>query len=150
MTLIVGGFTDKVNRKNLILFSCLVASILSCLNGIATELWHLNFLRMVNGALASLFQPASYSLINDYFPKSSRTKAFFMYQIFGTMADVINYMTINLITLVGWRNSYFICGGLGIVTSLVGLTFMREPPNSVRIMLEKQAEEQEAEDENGA
>ena len=56
-----------------------------------------------------------------------------MYQIFGTMADVVNYMTTNLITLVGWRNSYFICGGLGVVTSLVGLVFMREPPNSVKI-----------------
>ena len=55
------------------------------------------------------------------------------------MADVVNYMTSNLITLVGWRNSYFICGGLGVVTSLVGLVFMREPPNFVKILAEKEA-----------
>ena len=55
------------------------------------------------------------------------------------MADVVNYMTSNFITLVGWRNSYFICGGLGVVTSLVGLVFMREPLNSVKILAEKEA-----------
>jgi len=61
-----------------------------------------------------------------------------MYQIFGTMADIITFLTLNLIQFVGWRNTYKICGGLGIGASIIGLLLISEPENSVRILLEKE------------
>lgn len=97
VTLIIGGYTDKINRKNLILISCLFGSIVTILNAWATKLEHLIVLKVCFGFISGLVQPASYSIINDLFPKSKRTKAFFLYSIFGTMADMITFMTLNLI-----------------------------------------------------
>ncbi len=97
MTLIIGGYTDKINRKNLIMISCIFGSIITILNAWARSVNDLIFLKIISGFISALFQPASYSLINDLFPKQSRTRAFFMYQIFGTMADIITFLTLNLI-----------------------------------------------------
>lgn len=95
------------------------------------------------GFLSSLFQPASYSLINDTFPPKARTKAFFIYQILGTFADIIQYLSLPLIGLVGWRMSYMICGGLGIITPCIGILFLKEPPNPIRIKAEEEAKREE-------
>lgn len=137
MTLIIGGYTDKINRKNLIMISCIFGSTITILNAWAQSVNHLIILKIISGFISALFQPASYSLINDLFPKASRTRAFFMYQIFGTMADIITFLTLNLINFVGWRNTYIICGGLGLGSATVGLLLIREPENSVRLQIEK-------------
>lgn len=79
MTLLVGGFTDKVNRKNLILSSCFVGGFFTLANAFVSDIKLIIALRITMGFLSSLFQPASYSIINDYFPPSARTKAFFIY-----------------------------------------------------------------------
>ena len=91
MTLLVGGFTDKVNRKNLILGSCMLGGVVTFSNAWTNNLDVIIILRIAMGFFSSLFQPASYSLINDYFPPPSRTKAFFVYQILGTFADIIQF-----------------------------------------------------------
>jgi sugar phosphate permease len=52
------------------------------------------------------------------------------------MADIINFLTLNLIQITGWRNTYIICGILGLCASLVGLIVISEPPNSVRLQIE--------------
>lgn len=143
MTLLVGGYTDKVNRKNLILSSCFIGGFVTLANAYTTNLSVVIGLRIAMGFFSSLFQPASYSIINDYFPPAKRTKAFFIYQILGTFADIIQFQSLPLIGLVGWRKAYMICGGLGIITPIIGLTFLREPPNPIRIKAEQEAREEQ-------
>jgi MFS family permease len=138
MTLLVGGFTDKVNRKNLILSSCFVGGFFTLANAFVTDINYIIVLRISMGFISSLFQPASYSIINDYFPPTSRTKAFFIYQILGTFADIIQFESLPIISLVGWRGAYMICGGLGIITPIIGVTFLKEPPNPIRIKAEEE------------
>lgn len=41
-----------------------------------------------------------------------------------------------MIQVVGWRNTYLLCGVIGISASILGLCFIREPPNSVRLQME--------------
>ena len=89
MTLLVGGFTDRVNRKNLILGSCFIGGFVTLANAFTDNIYVIIGLRIAMGFFSSLFQPASYSIINDYFPPKARTKAFFIYQILGTFADII-------------------------------------------------------------
>ena len=138
MTLIVGGYTDKVNRKNLVLGSCFVGGFATLANAFATNLDTIIILRVIMGFVSALFQPASYSLINDYFPPKMRTKAFFGYQILGTFADILTFVTLPVIKAVGWRTSFIICGALGIVSPIIGFMFMREPPNPIRIKAEEE------------
>ena len=51
---------------------------------------------------------------------------------------MITWSSSYIILGVGWRNSFMICGGMGIVTPLIGLAFMKEPPNPIRIKLEEE------------
>ena len=138
MTLLVGGFTDKINRRNLILVSCFVGGFFTLANAWTNDLDIIIALRIIMGFTSSLFQPASYSLINDYFPPSKRTKAFFIYQILGHCSEIINFLTLDLISLVGWRGAYAFCGGLGIIVPIIGITFLKEPPNPIRIKAEEE------------
>lgn len=138
MTLIVGGFTDRINRKNIILSSCFIGGFVTLANAFISDITIFTILRVAMGFFSSLFQPASYSLINDYFPPTHRTKAFFIYQIIGTMADALQFGTIPLNGILGWRVCYMICGGIGIVTPIIGAIFLREPPNPIRIKIEEE------------
>lgn len=52
------------------------------------------------------------------------------------MADIITFLTLNLIQFVGWRHTYTICGALGLCASFAGLIIISEPPNSVRLQIE--------------
>jgi MFS family permease len=83
--LIAGGITDKVNRKNMIFITGFLGGLATCGNYFAVStttfngLYVLQAMRAANGFFSGFCQPATYSLINDMFPKSSRTKAFFLY-----------------------------------------------------------------------
>jgi|TARA_B110001450_G_scaffold249578_1_gene267141 MFS family permease len=109
-TIIAGGICDKVNRKNMIFITGFLGGIATCLNYYAGKndgvqidgIYILQAMRALNGLFCAFCQPATYSLINDMFPKSSRTKAFFLYQIFGTLADCLKQMSVVVIDQVGW------------------------------------------------
>lgn len=55
VTLIIGGYTDKINRKNLILISCIFGSCITILNSWATKIDHLIILKVMNGFVSGLF-----------------------------------------------------------------------------------------------
>ena len=69
-------------------------------------------------------------MINDLFPKSHKTKAFFGYQIFGTLADMLTKLTVAIIQIIGWQWCYVSCGALGVAAGVIGLIVIPEPPNS--------------------
>ena len=72
------------------------------------------------------------------FPKSHRTRAFFLYQIFGTLADCLKQMTILIISIIGWQYTYVLCGSIGICASIAGMLIISEPPNSLRLKIEEE------------
>lgn len=72
------------------------------------------------------------------FPKSHRTKAFFLYQIFATLADVVTKLTVAIIQIIGWQWCYVSCGAMGVGAGIIGLLIIPEPPNSVAIKAMKQ------------
>jgi len=55
MTLIIGGYTDKINRKNLILISCILGSTVTCLNALARNVNDLIVLKIISGFISALF-----------------------------------------------------------------------------------------------
>ena len=72
-TIIAGGITDKVNRKNMIFITGFFGGVATWLNYFAARddgLYVLIAMRAANGFFCAFCQPATYSLINDMFPKS--------------------------------------------------------------------------------
>ncbi len=75
----------------------------------------------------AFFGPAVYSLIADFFPVEQRTDAFSVYAILTVIGDTISALSINLISVTGWRGAFQVCGSFGIATALLGIFTVDEP-----------------------
>lgn len=81
--------------------------------------------------LLSIFEancaPNCYGLIVDYFPPDQRTSANAIYALGIYLGAGLTNFAIILIDAYGWRNSYFIVGGIGMGSGLIALLVIREP-----------------------
>ena len=69
-SLLAGNFADKYNRKNIIVISCFVWSIVTLLQSQTTSFYQLVPLRIILGMSQAFFNPAAYTLLSDIFPKN--------------------------------------------------------------------------------
>jgi MFS family permease len=69
----------------------------------------------------------AYSLIADYFPPERRTFANSVYNLGIYIGQSLSSLTIILINWAGWRGSFEIIGGIGLLFGLCGLILIREP-----------------------
>lgn len=71
----MGLAVDKVNRKQLLAFACIMWSITSIISGSTSSFLVLCLMRFFTGMCVSATEPASFSILGDYFPKRLRTTA---------------------------------------------------------------------------
>lgn len=96
-------------------------------------------MRFLHGALSSFINPLCFSLLADYFPPDRRGTANSILSSANYLAISLSSMTILLIKNYGWRASYTIMGGFGLVGALLGTLFMRNP---IRGRFDKKTEEE--------
>lgn len=53
--------------------------------------------------------------------------AFSVYAVLIQLGDACNNFTLNMIVWIGWRNCFFVCGGFGIISSIIWMIFVTEP-----------------------
>ena len=106
IVLFTGGLTDKVNRRNMICIACLLWGFFTFLNSFCKTFYELLVLRMLLGSTMAFFGPAVYSLIADFFPADQRTNAFSVYAILTVIGDTISALSINLISVTGWKGAF--------------------------------------------
>ena len=82
---------------------------------------------IIYGCLSAVLNPASLSLIRDYFPPNQRSQANAWYAsviyLGGAMAALSNFST----CFFGWKNTYIITGCIGLGVGGLGLAFLKEP-----------------------
>ena len=88
-------------------------------------------MRILLGLFEAALNPCSYSLVSDYFPPESRTKANAVITFGKYAGQTMQSLTIILIEAVGWRLSFQIVGLFGVLTSVILLVFVREPGRGV-------------------
>lgn len=85
-------------------------------------------LRMGLGIFQAFCGPPAYSLITDYFPPEKRTTANAVYSLGIYIGFALTNFSILLLEAVGWRNTYFVIGIVGMVSGLLGFFVIMEPP----------------------
>jgi len=125
---LAGIVGDLLRRKTVILGGFLFWSVITLTFGFATEYWHLVALRAVEGLGEAFYFPAAMAMISAWHGKETRSKAMGIHQssvYVGTIAGgaVAGVMGEHL----GWRSSFFLFGGLGILVAVVLLVFLKEP-----------------------
>lgn len=109
-----------------------------------TSLFHLNAgltssfgmlcaMRIFHGALSSATNPLSYSLVADYFPPEKRGTPNAILSTGNFIGIALSSISILLIKNFGWRQTYGIMGGLGIMAAFFSLFMVTDPRKKIKL-----------------
>lgn len=128
MGLFMGALADTVNRTRLIAAGLALWSALTALSGAAKGFWSLAAPRMFIGVGESIMTPTSMSLLADRFPSSRLGLASGIYYMGVPIGVGVSLLIVGYLgPAIGWRNCFYVLGGLGLLLALVML-FIRETP----------------------
>ncbi len=130
--LFMGVLADMVNRPRLIAFGVVLWSIFTALTGAAKGFISMALPRMFIGVGESILTPTSMSLLSDSFPSKRMGFAAGFYYMgvpigVGVSLLIAGYLGESL----GWRNCFFLLGGIGLVLGLSTLLFKDRPRKNV-------------------
>jgi sugar phosphate permease len=123
-----GFVVDRVSRKKAILGGLYTWSII-CMSTALTRGFNALFaLRAAEGLGETIYYPAAVSLISDYHGKKTRSRALGIHQTSVYGGTIAGGFFAGLIGQhYGWRWSFIVFGGLGVLLGFVLSRFLREP-----------------------
>jgi len=131
---ISGWLAGAIGRKRFFMICLFMFTISSLLCGIAPSLGLLLFFRVLQGAGGGGLQPMAQAILADTFPPQQRGLAFALYGITAVTAPTIGPTLGGWITFnYSWRWIFFINLPVGILTLLLVLRFVEDPPYLARI-----------------
>jgi MFS family permease len=125
---LAGLIVDRVKRRSAILGGLYVWSIICVATAVSRNFTHLMFFRAAEGAGETFYYPASVSMLSDYHGKATRSRALGFLQTSVYMGTIGGGFFAGLIgQRYGWRSSFIVFGGLGILLGFVLRKYLREP-----------------------
>ncbi len=125
---VAGMIVDRVRRKSAILGGLQGWSLICMATAAARSFPALVFFRGAEGLGETFYFPASVSLVSAYHGDDTRSRALGLHQTsvyIGTIAG--GFFAGAIGQHYGWRWSFLVFGGLGVVLGLVLSRFLREP-----------------------
>jgi len=123
-----GRVVDRVRRKSAILGGLHAWSAICMATAVSRGFGPLLFFRAAEGLGETFYFPASMSLVSDYHGKATRSRALGLHQTsvyLGTIAG--GYFAGLVGQRYGWRWSFVVFGGLGILLGLALRRYLIEP-----------------------
>jgi MFS family permease len=135
-----GMIVDRVSRKRAILGGLYAWSAI-CIATIASfDFKHLLFWRAAEGLGETFYYPASMSLVSDYHDSRTRSRAMGLHQTSVYIGTIGGGFFAGLIGQhYGWRLSFVVFGGLGILLGFVLQKLLVEPPRGAADRAEAEA-----------
>jgi MFS family permease len=123
-----GLVVDRIRRKTAILGGLYAWSIICVATGFADGFRSLVILRAAEGLGETFYYPASMSMVSDYHGGATRSRAIGIHQTSVYVGTIAGGFFAGLIgQYYGWRWSFFVFGGLGLLLGLALRAFLREP-----------------------
>jgi MFS family permease len=119
---------DRVRRKSAILGGLQAWSLICMATALSRNFRHLFAFRAAEGLGETFYYPASMSLVGDYHGQATRSRAMGLHQTsvyIGTIAG--GFFAGAIGQVYGWRWSFLVFGGLGVILGLVLQRFLVEP-----------------------
>ena len=128
MGLFMGTLADKYNRPRLIGFGVLVWSVFTALTGAAKGFISMAIPRAFIGVGESILTPTSMSMLSDSFPANRMGFAAGVYYMGVPIGVGISLLIVGFLgEPLGWRNCFYILGGIGAVLGIVAFFFKDRP-----------------------
>jgi MFS family permease len=125
---LAGNIVDRVRRTAAILWGLYAWSIICIATALSRNFRHLFFFRAAEGLGETFYYPASMSLVSDYHGQQTRSRAMGLHQTsvyFGTIGG--GFFAGLIGQHYGWRWSFVVFGGLGLVLGVVLKKYLVEP-----------------------
>jgi MFS transporter, Spinster family, sphingosine-1-phosphate transporter len=127
-SLLFGWLTDRRNRRNLMAFVLALWSVMTLLGGVAQSFVQLAIARAGVGFGEAGSNPASLSMLSDYFPPARRGRAVAVFQASGMIGIWLTFLVGGWVAATyGWRAVFFLAGLPGLIAARALLKFVREP-----------------------
>ncbi len=140
----LGRLADSKNRKAIIAVGMVLWSLATAFCGLAKVFWQLFVARMFVGIGEATLSPATFSMLPDYFPRKSVTRALSFFTGAGFLGSgialIVGGLLITQMTAVGpievaligtvrpWQMAFLIVSIPGLVLVVVFWLTVREPP----------------------
>ncbi|HMN43969.1 MAG TPA: MFS transporter [Povalibacter sp.] len=119
---------DRANRVNIISIAIAVWSVFTALTGLATGFLTLLAARIGIGVGEAGCNPASYSIISDYFDAKRRATALAIFHAGASVGVFIGFLVAGYVLQhYTWRHAFFIVGVPGLLLALLVKFTLREP-----------------------
>ena len=123
-----GIIVDRVRRKTAILGGLYAWSVICSATAAFSSFRALLILRAAEGLGETFYYPASMSLVSDYHGPDTRSRAIGIHQTSVYVGTIAGGFFAGLIgQYYGWRWSFVVFGGLGILLGFVLTKFLKEP-----------------------
>ena len=117
---LAGNLADRIHRKTAILGGLRVWSVICMATALSRTFAQLLFFRAAEGLGETIYFPASMSLLSDYHGKETRSRAIGIHQTSVYVGTIAGGFFAGLIGQhYGWRWSFVVFGGAGIVLSFI-------------------------------
>ena len=124
----IARLADGGNRRLIIVFSLTLFSLMTALSGLATGFVMLLLLRIGVGIGEAGVNPASQSIIADYYPKERRASAMSVLAMGANVGMIVGFLVGGTVSEVyGWRAALVAVGVPGVALALVMFLRLREP-----------------------
>lgn len=124
----VARLADRRSRRGVAAASVGLWSLATAATGLAHGFWQLALARVVVGIGEAGGSPPSHSLVADYFPPERRGRVLGLTSAGGSMGVLAGlFLGGHLGELIGWRATFFVLGGAGLVFAAVIRLTIREP-----------------------
>jgi MFS family permease len=125
---LAGMVVDRARRKTVILGGLHAWSLICLATGLSRNFTQLLLFRAAEGLGETFYFPASTSLISDYHGGLTRSRALGLHQTAVYMGTIGGGFFAGLIAeSYGWRWSFAVFGGLGVMLGFVLARFLVEP-----------------------
>ncbi|MFC5603434.1 MFS transporter [Sporosarcina koreensis] len=125
-----GWLADRLGSRRVLIVSVLMWSIFTALTGAVWSLASMIIIRFFFGIGEGGFQPSSSKLISQTFPTDKRAWAMsIMLSSGGIVSLIVPLLSAYMLTTIGWRISFLILGGIGIIITILFWIFVRLPAN---------------------
>jgi len=126
--LFAGAIVDRVRRKTAILGGLYVWSVICAATALFSTFRGLFAMRAAEGLGETFYFPASMSLVSDYHGPATRSRAIGIHQTSVYIGTIAGGFFAGLIgQIYGWRWSFVVFGGLGILLGFFLNTWLIEP-----------------------
>lgn len=125
---LAGAVVDRIRRKSAVMGGLYTWSAICMATALAGNYGQLLLFRAAEGCGETIYYPASVSLISDYHGRATRSRALGFLQTSVYVGTIGGGFFAGLIgQTYGWRWSFMVFGGLGILLGLVLQRFLIEP-----------------------